>query len=70
MTPTEATKYRLARREAFAQLKRQAQPTRWPFATQQPAPPQPEHRTCLGCGARHPINPDGTPVGGGLPCGH
>lgn len=43
------------------------QPQRWPFAIQQP---KPEHRTCLGCGARHPINPDGTPVGGALPCGH
>lgn len=27
-------------------------------------------RTCLGCGKRHPFNPDGTPVGGALPCGH
>jgi hypothetical protein len=59
MTPAEVTQNRLARREAFAQLQRQP-----------PAPPEPEHRTCLGCGARHPINPDGTPEGGGLPCGH
>lgn len=41
---------------------------RWPHPIQ--PTPQPEHRTCLGCGARHPINPDGTPVGGALPCGH
>ena len=29
-----------------------------------------ETKTCLGCGARHPFNADGTPVGGSLPCGH
>lgn len=44
------------------------QAARWPFAIEQP--PQTEHRTCLGCGARHPVNQDGTPVGGALPCGH
>ncbi|WP_440111689.1 hypothetical protein [Acidovorax sp. BL-A-41-H1] len=66
MTPAEVTQMRLARIQALHQL----QPLRWPFATQPPAPPEPEHRTCLGCGARHPINPDGTPEGGGLPCGH
>ncbi|MGN8004324.1 hypothetical protein ACTJKQ_14170 [Acidovorax sp. 22279] len=47
----------------------QQAPQRWPFAIQ-PPPQKPEHRICLGCGARHPINPDGTPVGGALPCGH
>lgn len=37
----------------------------------QPTPvPTPEQRTRLGCGRRHPCNPDGTPVGGALPCGH
>ena len=35
-----------------------------------PAAPAAEAKTCLGCGARHPINPDGTPVGGAIPCGH
>ena len=64
MTPAEVTQNRLARREALHKLQGQ----RWPFATQ-PAPEQ-EHRTCLGCGARHPINPDGTLKGGALPCGH
>lgn len=34
------------------------------------AQPKPEQKQCIGCGARHPINPDGTPVGGSLPCGH
>lgn len=62
MTPAEVTQNRLAHREALRQL----QPQRW---TNEPQP-TPEHRTCLGCGARHPINPDGTPVGGSLPCGH
>lgn len=42
--------------------------------TQQAQEPEniqkPEPRTCLGCGARHPVNQDGTPVGGALPCGH
>ena len=28
------------------------------------------YRIALGCGARHPVNQDGTPVGGALPCGH
>ena len=32
--------------------------------------PVQEQKTCLGCGKRHPFNPDGTPVGGALPCGH
>lgn len=64
MTPTEVTQNRLARIRALHQL----QPPRWPFATQ-PAP-EPEHRTCLGCGLQHPVNPDGTLVGGCLPCGH
>lgn len=39
----------------------------------QPTPqtaPAPQQRTFLGCGRRHPCNPDGTPVGGALPCGH
>ena len=62
MTPTEVTQIRLARIRALHQL----QPLRWNLEPQ----PEPEHRTCLGCGARHPINPDGTPVGGSLPCGH
>jgi len=35
------------------------------------APTQkPEPKRCIGCGRLHPINPDGTPVGGALPCGH
>lgn len=62
MTPAEVTQIRLARREALRQL----QPLRW-----YPEPrPAPEQRTCLGCGLQHPVNPDGTPVGGCLPCGH
>ena len=35
----------------------------------EPAPER-QKRTCIACGARHPFNPDGTPVGGALPCGH
>lgn len=39
--------------------------------TQAPKPaPAQQEKTCLGCGKRHPFNPDGTPVGGALPCGH
>lgn len=63
MTPAEVTQNRLARREALRQL----QPPRWWTNETQP---EPEHRTCLGCGLQHPVNPDGTPVGGCLPCGH
>lgn len=62
MTPAEVTQNRLARIRALHQL----QPLRWNLEPQ----PEPEHRTCLGCGARHPINPDGTLKDGALPCGH
>ncbi|AOG22730.1 hypothetical protein [Acidovorax sp. RAC01] len=62
MTPAEVTQNRLARIRALHQL----QPLRWNLEPQ----PEPEHRTCLGCGLQHPVNPDGTPVGGCLPCGH
>lgn len=27
-------------------------------------------RTCLSCFGRFPVQDDGTPVGGALPCGH
>ncbi len=62
MTPAEVTQIRLDRIRALHQL----QPLRWNLEPQ----PTPEHRTCLGCGLQHPVNPDGTPVGGCLPCGH
>lgn len=32
--------------------------------------PVQEQKTCIACGQRVTVNPDGTPVGGALPCGH
>jgi len=40
---------------------------RWPFAI---AHQHDLHKTCLSCGARVPVKPDGTVPDGGLPCGH